>query len=81
MLKGRPALPQLFVVCLLPVLLGFVSPSRATAQVMQPMCVSGCLPNYAVSVTPDGTDTPDRSASTGGYIATFSVYNSGQLSD
>jgi RHS repeat-associated protein len=48
---------------------------------MQPMCVSGCLPNYAVSVTPDGGTAPDRSATTGGYTASFTIANTGQLTD
>ncbi|HSF31448.1 MAG TPA: RHS repeat-associated core domain-containing protein [Candidatus Tectomicrobia bacterium] len=81
MFVSHLALPKLLVVCLLPVLLGLIRPSHAAAQVMQPMCVSGCLPNYAVSVTPDGTLAPDRTEGSSGNLAVFSVYNSGQLSD
>jgi RHS repeat-associated protein len=70
------------VVGLLLSVVGFLmAPRVAIAQVMQPMCVEGCLPDYAVSVTPDGTDTPDRDRNTGPYYATFSIHNTGQLID
>ena len=81
MFKRCLALPKLLVVYLFPILFAVVLPSRATGQVMRPMCVEGCLPDYAVSVTPDGTDAPDRNATSGGYYATLSIHNSGQLND
>lgn len=57
---------------------------------ISPLCVSGCLPNYEVQVTPDGDTLPTATPFTSGtgigihhlpYAARFYVYNEGQLND
>jgi len=55
-----------------------VLPRVAVAQVMQPLCVTGCGggdgdPIAVAVVTPDGASAGQRIENTGGYTATFTV--------
>jgi YD repeat-containing protein len=71
----------LVVVGILPSSLPAQSTGSGGGGMMHPMCQAGCLPDFAVSVTPDGGSEPSRPGSSGSYQATFSIYNDGQLSD
>ncbi len=51
------------------------------AQGPPPPCVSGCIPNYQVTVTPDNGTETGRTSYTSGYTTTFSVWNSGLVAD
>ncbi len=54
---------------------------RLEAQTITPLCVSGCIPDYKVTVTPDGTNAGNKTLSTSGYTAVFTVKNTGALAD
>ncbi len=46
-----------------------------------PACVTGCVPDYAVEVTPDNANGGSKPMNTGGYTAVFTVRNRGTLPD
>ncbi len=54
---------------------------RLEAQTITPLCVSGCVTDYQVTVTPDGTNAGNKTLSTSGYTAVFTVKNTGALAD
>ncbi len=68
-MSGSALLTRLARVAMAATVLTIALPTWASAQV------------YAVSVTPDGTSTPERDANTGGYSAVFTVQNTGTNSN
>lgn len=64
----------LFYLCL------SLTATRSIDAQVAPMCV-GCVPDYGVRVTPDGTNAGTMPANTGGYQAVFNVKNIGSMTD
>ncbi len=56
-------------------------PKPAPPGGVTPTCVTGCIPPYKVTVTPDGANAGTKPANTGGYNASFTVRNDGTESD
>ena len=71
------AVVVLFVGCLLSALIV----NSVAAQTIRPLCVSGCIPDYGVTVTPDGTNAGNKVLNTVGYTAVFALKNTGALAD
>ena len=71
------AVVVLFVGCLLSALIV----NSVAAQTIRPLCVSGCIPDYGVTVTPDGTNAGNKVLNTVGYTAVFALRNTGALAD
>lgn len=76
------SLPRPVVRLQLVIIILFTAISVSVAQnpPVQPMCVEGCN-TYVVRVTPDGSVLPAVPVQTGGYKATYTVYNSGTSDD
>jgi RHS repeat-associated protein len=72
--------PIVCAVFALLVLACVASPRDARAQI-SPSCVSGCVLNYEVKVTPDGSTVGNRSPYSSGNTVTFTVTNYGALTD
>lgn len=64
---------------ILPLLAVLALPATVTAQ-EAPAC-EGCIPEYAVAVTPDNGSETARTSHTAGYSATFTVRNTGLSAD